>query len=573
MKHQGLIFIGILYLLISCGGNPTTDESQSTLGPNLDGLQSLNAITGLQLVSPTSSPNSITTPTLRASGLRTGDRLSIYSDSNCSLLTTSEISSGTTHDLTLPALSIGVYTFYAQRSWDSVGLQSPCSSVFVSYSVIGGVALNSFIEPADGTYADGANLLFQASFAEAMNVVGFPQILIDVGGVPRQATYSGGTGTAAIEFTYTIQPGENDADGITVTTSSIDLNSGSMTAVSDGDLAALDYSAFLDPTTGVLVNTASGITAPDQVVGVASGPTTVNTTLALSWSVPNDNGTTINQYVVQYRQQGSPTWLNLTPSPTVNSATVTGLSSGVTYEIRVAADNGLLGPYSAVSTAEVFDILSLNPIAWLSSTNITNGGTEPLNNDLIASWQDLTGLASPATEANPANQPTYVTNFQNGLPVVRFNNLDRGLEGSFTRTVGTDLTFIVVGFFDTGSVDKCLFEFKGPGSERGFFIDRRYASNVNYVPASTKNALTLWRIEDAGGNATVTENGLTQLFSGGTSFNTDFTGAGTYVLGDDTTGGNRLNGYIAEFLIFDRALSAQDIQDLETYLQTKWGLP
>jgi hypothetical protein len=242
------------------------------------------------------------------------------------------------------------------------------------------------------------------------------------------------------------------------------------------------------------------------------------------------------------------------------------------YEVRVAADNGIIGSYSPTTTAENFDISSLLPVAWLSSTDITNGGLEPSHNDKIFQWEDLSGTASAATEASVAKQPTYETNVQNGLPAARFSNLDRGLEGTFNRTVGTDLTFVVVGQFDTGSNDKCLFEFQGGGASRGFFIDKRYASNTNYSPILTKGNFNLWRIEDIGGFATITENSITTLFSNNTSFNTDFTGAGTYVLGDDASGGNRLAGYIGEFLIFDKALSATEIQKLEDYLKNKWGL-
>jgi len=433
--------------------------------------------------------------------------------------------------------------------------------------------ITSFVEPANGTYADGdGELLFQVNFSENITVTGTPQISINLDGSTVFATYNSGSGTSGLEFSYAIQAGDNDADGIALNSTSIQLSGGTINATSDSDPSALEFGTYLNSLTGVLVDTSGAITAPDQVTGVTTAPTTSNTELSVAWSTPNDNGTSIIDYNVQYREQGQSTWNNVNPNPTSNSTSVSGLSSGITYEIRVAANNGLLGAYSAISTAEIFDILSLNPVAWLSSTNITNGGSEPSNNDLIDQWEDLTGAASAATEATPAKQPTYQTNVHNGLPAVRFDNLDRGLQGTFSRSVGTDLTFIVVGQFDTGSNDKCLFEFAGPGNARGFFIDRRYASNTNYSPASTKGTFALWRIEDSGGNATVTENSVTQLFSGGTSFNTDFTGTGNYVLGDDITGGNRMNGFIGEFLIFDRALTPGEINTLETYLKNKWGL-
>ena len=431
--------------------------------------------------------------------------------------------------------------------------------------------ITSFVEPANGTYADGGGeLLFQVNFSENVNVTGSPEISINIGGSTVAATYKSGSGTSGLEFSYLIQAGDNDADGITLNSSSI--QNGGIVATSDSDPAALEFGTYLDSMSGVLIDTSGAITAPNQVTGVSTAPTTSNTELSVAWAVPSDNGTAIINYSVQYREQGTSTWLNVSPNPTSNSTTVNGLSSGVTYEIRVAANNGLLGPYSATSTAEIFDVLALNPVAWLSSTNITNGGSEPSNNDKIDQWEDLTGAASAATEADPAKQPVYETNVQNGLPAVRFDNLDRGLAGTFSRSIGTDLTFVIVGQFDVGSTDTCLFEFSGGGSARGFFIDRRYAGNSNYVTPLTKGSLNLWTIQDDGNNAIVTENSVTTNFNGSTNFNTDFTGTGNYVLGDDITGNNRMNGYIAEFLIFDRALTPSEISTLENYLKNKWGL-
>lgn len=436
-----------------------------------------------------------------------------------------------------------------------------------------GPVINSFIEPANGTYADGGGvLLFQVNFDEAVAVTGTPRMAIRLGLNTVYADYQTGSGTAGLEFSYAIQAGDNDSDGVSITSGTISLNGGSVNSVATDETANLNFLLYLDSLAGVLVNTSSGITPPDQVTGVTTAPTTSNTSLSVTWSVPNNNGTNLINYTVQYREQGNSTWLT-TATPSANSTTMSGLTSGITYEIRIAANNGLLGSYSSISTAEIFDVMSLSPIAWLSATDITNGGTEPSNNDKVDQWEDLTGLASAATEINTSNQPTYLTNFQNNLPVVYFNNLDRGLEGTFNRTNGTDLTFIVVGQFNSGSTDKCLFEFKGPGNERGFFIDRRYASNTNYSPGITKDSLSLWRIEDNGSTATITENLSTQLFSGSTMFGTDFTGTGTYVLGDDATGGNRMNGYIAEFLIFDKALTPSEITILESYLKNKWGTP
>lgn len=439
--------------------------------------------------------------------------------------------------------------------------------------ITNGPSITSLIEPVNATYPEAAQILLQINYDEAVIVTGSPRIALDIGGTTRYAVYSSGSSTSGLEFSYTIQATEVDPDGIDITATSIDLSAGTIVSSGTGNPAGLNFTVFKDPTTGVLVDTASGITPPDQVIGLSTAPTTSSTSLGLSWAVPTDNGTSLINYSAQYREIGDSTWITVSPNPTTNATTVNGLTAGITYEFRVAANNGLLGNFSAVQTAEIFDVMSLNPIAWLDASNINGDGTSPTNGTKIDSWVDLTGAATNATELTPANQPTIEYNAQNNLPSVRFENHAVGLQGTFTRSIGTDLTFIVVGQFDNGYTDKCLFEFKGPGSERGFFIDRRYASNTNYSPVLTKDSFQMWRIEDDGSAATVTENSSTQMFSGATMFGTDFTGTGTYVLGDDATGGNRMYGYISEFLVFDKALTPAEITTIETYLKSKWGTP
>jgi hypothetical protein len=438
--------------------------------------------------------------------------------------------------------------------------------------------ITSFIEPVNATYADGGGeLSFQVNFSEAVDITGLPRLSINIGGVTKYANYSSGTGSTGLEFKYTILAGDDDSDGITLNTNSIDTNGGSILANSDSNAANLAFTSFVDSMSAVIVNTSSGITAPNQVTGVSTAPTTSNTALSLAWSTPGDNGTAIVNYSIQYRTQGSSSWINI-PAVSSTTANVSGLIAGTTYEFRVAANNGLLGPYSAISNAEIFDILSLNPIAWLSATNTTNGGVEPIDGSKVTVWKDLTGTATDATEADPAKQPTYETNVQNGLPAVKFDGtLDRGLEGSFTRTNNGGLTIFVVGKF-SGTARRAFFEFyktgggTSPGSPRGFFFTYGFNNaSVNYNLDNTQ--FNVWSAYDTGTNTDFWENGNLVYSNFGNWGNTSFTGSGTYVLGDDQTGGDRLNGHIGEFLVFDRALTAGEKTTLETYLKNKWGTP
>ncbi len=400
-------------------------------------------------------------------------------------------------------------------------------------------AITGVLEPPDSVYGEASYIEFLVSWDQAVTRSGDSRIALNIGGSTKYAVYAAGSGTQNLTFRYTVQAGDTDSDGIQVSNTTIDLNGGTLLGPSALP-AALDMSGFIASLTNVKVDTS--ITPPNQVLGVALAPTANSSTMGVSWVIPNDNGTAITYYIVQYRPQGDSLWTNHSPNPTTNIAQVSGLTSGITYEIRVAAFNGALGAYSAISTAEIFNVLDYSPITWLDGSDPEGDGTPPANGTLLATWVNKAGTGTNATEANSTKQPTFTTNVQNGLGAVRFANLDRGLAGTFTRSNGTALTIIAVVQFDSGYTDRCLFEFSSGGA-RGFFIDRRYAANTYFSPAITKGQINLYTVVDLGGSATVTEN-TTSIYNSTVDFNTDFTGSGNYVLGDDSTVGNRLYGYI-----------------------------
>lgn len=429
----------------------------------------------------------------------------------------------------------------------------------------------SFIKPVDAIYSENSKLIFQINFDGLVTVSGSPRLSLTIGAMTEKASFVSGNNTSSLIFEYIVKVTDQDLDGIDVVPE-IELNEGSIKDI-EGVNITPNLSDLVPSHTGVIIDSTTGVMAPGKVDNLTSAPTTNNTELSLSWSKPADNGSIITHYELQYRKKETTDWILVSPAPTTNSKIVTNLELGSIYEVRVAANNGLIGEYSDSIEVEIFDIQALNPIAWLDANNVNGNGTFPDDGDKVSAWVDLTSTATDATEVNVANQPTFKTNIQNGLPAIRFLDHDRGLEGSFNRTVGNDFTFIIVGQFDTGSVDKAMFEFQGNGgSARGFFIDRRYASNTHFSPTTTKGAFQIWSIEDNGTSSIVKENDL-EIFNGTNTFHTDFIGTGTYVLGDDITGGNRLSGFIGEFLIFDKALTAKEMQQLKTYLKNKWNTP
>ena len=78
--------------------------------------------------------------------------------------------------------------------------------------------------------------------------------------------------------------------------------------------------------------------APTSVVAVSG-----NTQLAVSWTAPaSTGGSPITDYLVKYSSNGGSTWTNFVhPVSTVPALTITGLTNGTAYVIKVVAKNAV----------------------------------------------------------------------------------------------------------------------------------------------------------------------------------------------------------------------------------------
>ena len=89
---------------------------------------------------------------------------------------------------------------------------------------------NSRTVPADGTYTAGETLDFTFHFNEEDTVdtgTGLPFIVVVIGSEKKSASYTDGSTTKSLTFSYTVQTGDYDSDGIIVE-SDIRLNGGTI---------------------------------------------------------------------------------------------------------------------------------------------------------------------------------------------------------------------------------------------------------------------------------------------------------------------------------------------------------
>jgi len=106
---------------------------------------------------------------------------------------------------------------------------------------------------------------------------------------------------------------------------------------------------------------------------------------SISWTVPNNGGAAITDYLIQYSNNVGASWTNVTRAPsTLTTATITGLTNGVSYIFRVAAVNSAgTGQYSINSASTIPATLPAAPtslFANLSGLNINLSWTAPSNN-------------------------------------------------------------------------------------------------------------------------------------------------------------------------------------------------
>ncbi|QBF26461.1 DUF4347 domain-containing protein [Pseudomonas tructae] len=111
--------------------------------------------------------------------------------------------------------------------------------------------------PGAGSYNEGDVLSFTVNASESVIVdtlAGTPRLQLSIGGVTRYATYVSGSGTAQLLFQYSVQAGNNDADGIQLG-STLDLNGGAIRDAAGNTLHPALSAA--GNTSGVLVDTAA----------------------------------------------------------------------------------------------------------------------------------------------------------------------------------------------------------------------------------------------------------------------------------------------------------------------------
>ncbi len=246
---------------------------------------------------------------------------------------------------------------------------------------------------------------------------------------------------------------------------------------------------------------------------------------------------------------------------------------------------------SAASATKTSVVGKIDGLAvWYETTMPTSfDDAQAADGVAISSWKDISDISTTpqnAIQNTATNQPIYVTNSINGLPAVRFDGVDNFLQTTISPIKSSKLEVFTV----------CKrVGIKNNASTATFYqngLSNDFDNTSSFVLAYESSGTILQTLRVAGKSyATHPGNGVPYIFS--TRFdgvnNTSYlngvaqasaASAGSFnidriLMGARFNGGATLDYYsgdIGELIVFNRALTNQERQDIEQYLGKKWGI-
>ncbi|MES2425995.1 MAG: hypothetical protein V4560_03445, partial [Bacteroidota bacterium] len=239
--------------------------------------------------------------------------------------------------------------------------------------VFSSAVVTSVAAPLSKTYKTGDAVNFTVNFDAAVTVTGTPTIPVTIGSTAQTASYASGSGTSALVFSYTVQSGDLDNDGVALGTA-ISLAGGTIKDASTVN-ANLTLNSIASMT-GVLID------------GVAPTVTSVNASTA--------NGTYKTGDVISVQ-------VNFSEAVTVTGTPQLTLETGtIDRVVNYASGSGTSAP-TFTYTVQAGDVSA--DLDYQSTTALAlNGGTIK---DAAGNSATLT-LASPGAANSLGNNKAIV---------------------------------------------------------------------------------------------------------------------------------------------------------------------
>ena len=236
------------------------------------------------------------------------------------------------------------------------------------------------------------------------------------------------------------------------------------------------------------------------------------------------------------------------------------------YSITIAAGQTAYVSYSALRppVVESDDVITDGLLLWLKADAITGLA----DNDPVAAWNDSSGNSNNATQGTGANRPLYKVGIVNGLPVVRFDNVNDGLDTPNNVFGSNPISLFCVYSAITGAGTRRALN----GRDGGFAMG---ADNANYILFNGAFIATAGGVVNGvfvlGTYIHNGSNGQFWIDGASVGSNAQVGAPGRLSCGANSLSGNPHGGDVAEVLGYasDKTAVRTVIED---YLRTKYGL-
>jgi hypothetical protein len=221
-----------------------------------------------------------------------------------------------------------------------------------------------------------------------------------------------------------------------------------------------------------------------------------------------------------------------------------------------------------------------NCILWLEAdSGVTLSGSS------VVTWTDKSGAGNHAT--NSASTATNPTNIINGYPSIRFNGTNSWLRSPANPGVSAHTIIFVANRVHKGAV------IDGYYPEMSYFAGASDNGSPHFLKGETSpSTAAAYPIYSSGGSYdgagsyawgtwymfalplstgawTAWKNGASEGTSSASAYSAVSTGL---TLGSHTTAGRYWPGDIAAVLVFSRKLSNSEVNNVQAYLSTKYGI-
>ncbi len=318
----------------------------------------VTSFTSPSLITNSSSITYSLTFSETVTGLITGDFvLTGTGSSTCSINLSG---SGNSYTVSLSSCSQGtvILTLSANSVSNASSQVGPSSAVSASTVVIDQTAptISTVTAPSNATYKPADTPTFTVAFSESVTVTGTPRLTLTVGAITKYANYVSQTDSRTALFRYTVASSitEFDIDGISIS-NTLDLNSGSIADLATNSLTPLTFTA---------PNTSSILVAQPPAAPTIDSATAGSGFIRISFTPGATYGSAITNY--QFSTNNGSTWSARSPVDTSTPLTISGLTNGTSYQVRIRA-------VSAVGTSDSSTSVSATPNAVIvaGGSNIT----------------------------------------------------------------------------------------------------------------------------------------------------------------------------------------------------------